>query len=177
MSRRSKRKAARRAGRPRTLNAKRRETTVAGRTPETDPGTAELRRHRIAATTSAELPNDLFGILLGRQWISTVEYRTSCEFADLVRTVHRSLGLTEASPAGTWRNILAASQVNGVTFTNSNAAERARRALVRFQRDLEEYPWRAISDAVDNIWWPETQRFIAELRTALGYLEKHLPLR
>jgi hypothetical protein len=167
-----------RRGRPRNANAKPRPTTLAGREPAPDYGTAELRRHRLAATGSIDLPADVLGALHGRGILDREEYATGLEFAALVALVRRALGLNEASAAGTWRNILSATP-GGHAVLNAHypGAERARHALSRFRRALGVSLFRAIADAADNIWpGGDLDRRITDLRRALEYLGDELPL-
>jgi hypothetical protein len=167
-----------RRGRPRTANAKRRATTLAGREPAPDHGTEELRRHRLAATGSVDLPADLLGTLHGRGILDRGQYLTGLEFAGLVALVRRALGLTEASAAGVWRNILTATPGGHATLdVHYPGAERARRALARFRRALGASLWRAIADAADNVWpRVDVEGWLTDLRRALDYLGGELPL-
>jgi hypothetical protein len=55
-----------RRGRPRKADAARRRTTVAGRAPDRDEGTTELRRRKIRATTRPDLEVNGAGALYGR---------------------------------------------------------------------------------------------------------------
>jgi hypothetical protein len=168
-----------RRGRPRKANAKRRATTLAGREPAPDHGTEELRRHKLAATGSIDLPADVLGALHGRGILDREEYAAGLEFAALVALVRRALGLNEASAAGTWRNILSATPGGHAALdADYPGAERARRALARFRRALGASLWRAIADAVDNLWpRHDVEDRIADLRRALQYLGGELPLR
>jgi hypothetical protein len=167
-----------RRGRPAKANAKRRQTTTAARAPVDDPGTVELRRHRIGVTTQADLPDDLLGALYGRGRIDVEQYTAARHFADLVRLVRLGFGLTEASPAGAWRNILTAAHSGRVIVEGGYpGAERARRALARFRRDMGFASWRAVSDTTDNLWPARNfAGFIVDLRSGLYYLAPRLPL-
>jgi hypothetical protein len=163
-------------GRPRKANARRRATTVAARRSPDDLGTPELLAHRALATGSGHLPDDLLGTLHGRGVLDAEAYTTGREFASLVRLVHLGFGLTEASPAGTWRNIVAATSGGGARLDGYPGAERARRALARFKRDMGKAAWTAVSDAVDSVWPKDLAGFVIDLRLGLDYLAQRLPL-
>jgi len=166
-----------RRGRPRKANAKRRATTLAERAPFLDRGTPELRHRRLAATGDSDLPDDLLGILYGHGVIDPEQYTASREFAALVRLVRLGFGLTEASPAGAWRNILTAAHSGQVLADFAvPGAERARRALARFRRALGSPSWRAALAAIDNVYGEDFPEFVVDLRRALDYLALHLPL-
>jgi hypothetical protein len=167
-----------RRGRPRNALAKRRQTTLAGRRGEVviDHGTEELQRQRRLATTRADLPNDLLGVLYGHGVLEGPEYAAGRDLGELVRLVRLGYGLTEASPAGAWRNILTAAHAGGqVSNAAYPGAERARRVLARLRRELGRAIWRAVSDAVDSIWPEDFGRFIVLLRSGLQTLAERLP--
>jgi hypothetical protein len=168
-----------RRGRPRKATARHRATTVAGRAAPPDLGTDELRRHRLAATTQSGLPDDLLGVLYGRAVIDLEQYTAGRDFSDVVRLVRLGLGLTEASPAGAWRNILSAASAGRATIVDVAypGADSARRALIRFRRELGRASWAAVNAAADNIWpIGEFPRFVMNLRPGLDYLAVRLPL-
>jgi hypothetical protein len=167
-----------RRGRPQKANAKRRQTTTGARAPPIDRGTAELRRRRVQVTGQPELPDDLLGALYGRGVVDLEAYTAGREFAALVRLVRLGLGLTEGSAAGTWRTILAATSRGQPIFDfGYPGAERARRALTRFRRDMGLASWRAVSDTTDNLWPARNfVGFVVDLRSGLDYLAPRLPL-
>jgi hypothetical protein len=68
---RSRRRRIERRGRPRTANARRRATTVAGRRVPDDTGTPQLRSRKVRATTRADLEINGLGILYGRSLIDS----------------------------------------------------------------------------------------------------------
>ena len=172
-----------RRGRPRKAGSRYRATTAAGRRPIeiVDLGTPELRAQREAATSRRDLPNDLLGALYGRALIDLDGYNAGLAVAGLVRTVRLSLGLTEASAAAQWRNILSAHAGGTMTLLagSHSGAEGARRILARIKRELGRAAWRAVADAVDNAW-PAPQVFagwLVNLRLGLKHLARRLPAR
>jgi hypothetical protein len=166
-----------RRGRPRNALAKRRQTTLAGRRgePVIDHGTEELQRQRRLATTRADLPNDLLGVLYGRGLLEGPQYAAGRDLGELVRLVRLGYGLTEASPAGAWRNILTAAHAGQLVDHAYAGAERARRVLARLRRELGQRVWRTAVDAVDSIWPVDLAGFIRDLRSGLQILAVRLP--
>jgi hypothetical protein len=167
-----------RRGRPRNPTARRRATTLAGRRAPADVGTAELRWHRVTLTTRGDLPDDLLGALYGHGMIEVELYDAGRAFGDLVRLVRRGMGLGDASPAGTWRGILAAAMARSVhPLTDVPGADRARITLARIRGSIGPEPWKALIAATDNSWPPpdEFDGFLAALVFGLSQIAPRLP--
>jgi hypothetical protein len=124
--------------RRRNPNARRHQTTRAGRRGETvvDLGTPEARAHRLRATGDAGLPFDPLGILLGHARLSQELYNTGRDIGDDLEVAR---GETVPGP---WLTILAGGPLGGRPGAAdvSPAAERAWRRLERIRAAIGE-PW------------------------------------
>lgn len=134
----ARRKTGRPRGRPRKHNARRRETTRAGRRgePTVDRGSPELRRRRALATGDAELPADALGILLGHRKIDTAQYGAGREIGELLTTARRAFG--GETPGNVWHRLMAGPPSPGISDAVMAAAGRAWRILSRLRRILGE---------------------------------------
>jgi hypothetical protein len=91
-----------RRGRPRKIGAKRRATTVAGRSSEPDKGTRELRRRKRRATTREDLEISPIAVLFGRGLLDSTQYDTLALVADWLRRLAWNLGPKTHAVAGLW---------------------------------------------------------------------------
>jgi hypothetical protein len=84
----------RRGGRPRKPDAlsKRRVTTTAGRRPEVDPGTAQLRARKRAATRHEDLEISAAAVLFGHELIDRAQFDTLAEITLWLETMARAWG-------------------------------------------------------------------------------------
>jgi hypothetical protein len=129
----------RKRGRPPKPNARRRETTRAGRRGEAQPdeGTRELRRHRRRATGTTALPADSLGVLFGRGLITTAEYNAARDVGELLATARRGLGLASGGCGSFWMAILSGGRIGG--RANGDAAtEWALRLLDRLRARIAD---------------------------------------
>jgi hypothetical protein len=94
----------RRRGRPRRANAKRRQTTLAGRRPELDLGTSELRARKVQATTRGDLEINPAAALFGHGAIDAQQFETLGLLGLWLRTLARAWG-GEMSVTGLWSAI------------------------------------------------------------------------
>ena len=117
----------RKRGRPYNPEAKRHQTTRAGRAgaPETDRGTDQLRRQRQRTTGGETLPADVLGVLLGRELITLPEYHAGRDIAELLDRAGM-LGRVHS----VWLAVLAGGRF-GRAPGEGAAAEWARRVLAR----------------------------------------------
>jgi hypothetical protein len=117
----------RKRGRPYNPEAKRHQTTRAGRRGEVerDTGSKQLRRIRRRLTGSEDLPDDVLGVLLGRGLITLPEYQAGRDVAELL-DVAGMMGRVHS----VWVAVLAGGRF-GHTPGEGAAAEWARRALAR----------------------------------------------
>jgi hypothetical protein len=127
----------RRAGRPRKANAKHRATTTAGRAPDRDLGSPELvyRKARAAngAAATVELV-DVAGILCARGLIEPDELGLLRQLAAWLRQLARAYGLSQASPAGLWAQLLSGQRA-GARWLDTPGGDRAAMRLA----ELFEY--------------------------------------
>ena len=104
-----RRPGARRAkrGRPYDPNARRHQTTRAGRRGEVDRGSSRLREKKRAATSREDVEMTPAGVLYGFGHIDNVQYSALGWITHLLRRIACSFG-RDASPSGVWAALLAA---------------------------------------------------------------------
>lgn len=114
-----------RSGRKPSAAAKRRQTTRAlqGRIAD-DPGTAELRAHKIKATRRVDLPLEPLGVLFGHGKIDEAEYRAGLR----VEAARRACFGLDTAPAR---------QVYGERLTRGSADQWAARQAASFDASGE----------------------------------------
>jgi hypothetical protein len=96
-------------GRPKLANAKRRATTLAGRRPEADHGTDQLRYRKLrAANGSAAMPElvDIGGILAAHNLLDDQELAVLRLLSSCAHQVCVAFALSRASPGGLWAALL-----------------------------------------------------------------------
>jgi hypothetical protein len=132
----------RRGGRPRKADAKRRRTTVAGRAPDPDRGTEQLRIRKRRTTGREDLEINGAAVLFGHDLIDRAQYDTLGTVTKLLQRVARAWGGRDGSLNGLWSAILAAASSPGfvpapVGDGKSSLADQARRRLQRMCRSLD----------------------------------------
>jgi hypothetical protein len=135
-----RRKAAR--GRPRKLDAKRRRTTLAGRAPDPDTGSAILRARKRMVTGREDLEITGAAVLFGHDLIDRTQYDTLGVVTEMLQRLARAWGGRDNSLHGLWSAILAAASSPGfvpapVGDGKSSPADSARRRLERLCRKLD----------------------------------------
>lgn len=155
-------------GRPADAQAKRRQTTRAGRrgeVVEADRGTRELRRSRRMATGSEDLPADALGMLLGRAVITLQEYHAGRDVAELLDVARRALGLV-GRVHSVWASVLAGGRF-GRSPIEGAAAEWARRMLDRVRQWIGDDSIFELVLAVAEDELPGSGRDVDRLRIGL----------
>jgi hypothetical protein len=94
-------------GRPRKANARRRQTTKAGRSPPPDFGTSQLRKHKLVLAGSVIAEADCLSVLYGRKLIDEAAFRARRRYAFLTALARRGWGLQEGSVNDLWRRLIA----------------------------------------------------------------------
>lgn len=140
-------------------DARRRQTTRAGRAGIIDRGPERLRELRLLATGSQDLPVDPLAILLGRDLLGEAAYNAGRDIGELLSIVARSFG---AGFATTWRAILAGGAIHGSRFEPlSGPGERALRILARYSLKIGDPGIAALVFAVcAGEFYPFRLRFI-----------------
>src|SRR5215471_2835274 len=92
-----RRKTRRRRGRPYNPNARRHQTTRAGRRGEVDRGSERLRSNKRLLTGREDLPLDPAGVLLGRELIDHQQYSTLALVTDWLQREARARGGKDGS--------------------------------------------------------------------------------
>jgi len=126
----------RRRGRRPDPNARRRQTTRAGRRGEIDRGTSALRRKKRALTSREDVELSGPGVLFGHQLIDRHQYDVLGCVTVLLRRIARACGRT-TSPAGLWSALLAAASRTAPSGEPVIGDHGARRALERICRQLD----------------------------------------
>jgi hypothetical protein len=123
----------RRGGRPAKVDAKRRQTTRAGRAGEPDKGTSQLRRHKRRLTSRDDVEISGPGILFGHGHLDRQQYDLLDEVTGALRLLAASLGPRQNAIAGLWAAITGASTVAPYAMPTSvkPLADAARRRLAR----------------------------------------------
>jgi hypothetical protein len=135
-----RRKAAR--GRPRKADAKRRRTTVLGRAPEVDQGTAQLRARKRAVTRREDLEITGTAVLFGHDLLDRTQYDTLGVVTGLLQRIARAWGGRDGSVNGLWSAISAAASSVGFAPIPAgdgrfSLADQGRRQLERMCRCLD----------------------------------------
>jgi hypothetical protein len=125
-------------GRKRKPNARRRETTRAGRAGITDPGSRLLRQQRYLLTGDPDLPVDPLGVLLGRGRIDAVQYHAGRDLQELLETIRTGLYGNPGSVQGSWLAILAGGAIRGPASNIAGPALWALRNLARIQARISD---------------------------------------
>ena len=128
-------------GRPRRANAKRRQTTVAGRRGEADTGTEELRRRKRRVTGREDLELTGAAVLFGHDLLDRQQFDTLGLITGLLQRLAVGWGGT-GGVSGLWLSITGALVRTGYTPVPGTdggfaPAVRARRQLVRALRQLD----------------------------------------
>jgi hypothetical protein len=132
----------RRRGRPSNPEAKRHQTTRAGRRGEDarDRGTTLLRRHKRQVLAGREdLPMDGAAVLYAHQHLDGLQYDVLGQISRWLQVWALALGCRDGSPAHRWRALLAAATTEGGgpwSGPTPPGAEVARRQLARLGRAL-----------------------------------------
>jgi hypothetical protein len=128
-----------RRGRPRKVDAKRRATTLAGRAPDRDDGTTELRRRKTQATTRTDLEINGAGVLFGRGLLTPEQYDVLATITLWLQRLAR--GWAGGGVTGLWHSILGAAVPTGFVRPQnviaSGLADSARRQLDRALHSLD----------------------------------------
>jgi hypothetical protein len=129
-----------RRGRPRKADGKRRPTTLAGRAPDRDEGTTELRRRKVRVTSRPDLEINGIGVLFGRGYLDTEQYDTLGSVVLWLERLARGWGGTGGCYA-LWLTITGAlvptAFVRPQNATVAGLADNARRQLVRALQRLD----------------------------------------
>jgi hypothetical protein len=144
-------------GRKSNPNAKRRQTTRAGRRADPDAVVQLAKRRRARLTLRADLEPTPLGVLLGRNVISRQQYDAALYYAALVAIWRKAFGLSDGSVEPMYRRFLAG-QVDGNTgagdATVRTVADLAAREISRFD-SLLSVPARDVVRAIgDGTWLP-----------------------
>src|SRR5262249_54061343 len=97
----------RKRGRPFNPNAKRHQTTRAGRRGEKDLGAPRLRARKLHATGRPDVEMTAAGVLYGRGHLDNAQYSALGYVTVLLQVIARSCG-RGMSPAGVWAALIAA---------------------------------------------------------------------
>jgi len=129
-------------GRPRRANAKRRQTTVAGRRGEADTGTEELRRRKRRVTGREDLELTGAAVLFAHEHLDRQQFDTLGVVTVLLQQAARGWGGRDGSVSGLWEAITGALVRTGFASTpigdgGFSLADGARRRLARLVRTLD----------------------------------------
>ena len=102
-----------RPGRPRQANARRRKTTRAGRAPEPDRGTVEIRQFRRLAGGHLDTEITPLSLLFSRGLVDQQALDAGQKYAATVAIARFALGLPQDSVASLWRRLVAGGTVDG----------------------------------------------------------------
>jgi len=131
-----RKKTGRRRGRPYNPNARRHQTTRAGRRGEIDRGSPRLRARKLALTTREDVEMTPAGILYGHGHLDNAQYSALGWVTALLRRIARSFG-RGVSPAGIWNAILGALIKTTPGIEPMVGDQGARRALEHILRRLD----------------------------------------
>ena len=131
-----RKKTGRRRGRPYNPNARRHQTTRAGRRGEVDRGSPRLRARKLALTMREDVELTGPGILFGHELLDRYQYDTLGWVTALLRRIARSFG-RGVSPAGIWNAILGALIKTTPGIEPIVGDQGARRALEHILRRLD----------------------------------------
>jgi hypothetical protein len=160
-----------RAGRKRKLDAKRRQSSRLGRQPP-DPGSPELRKHKILLAGSVMAEADVLGVLRGRDLISEDALRAGRSYNALTRLARRGWGLSEGSVNDLWRRLISGIVDGEIGTPRPLSAEggasdniaRARMALAKQRKALEAAGLHVMftthSVVLDNYWSAAVRRLV-----------------
>ena len=126
----------RKRGRPYNPNARRHQTTRAGRRGEVDHGSPRLRARKLALTMREDVELTGPGILFGHELLDRYQYDTLGWVTALLRRIARSFG-RGVSPAGIWNAILGALVRTTPGIEPIVGDQGARRALEHILRRLD----------------------------------------
>jgi len=132
----ARKKTGRRRGRPYNPNARRHQTTRAGRRGEIDRGSERLRAKKRAATSREDIELTAPGVLYGHGHLDRFQYDALAFVTELLRRISRSFG-RDASPAGVWAAIIAAASRTAPSMPPIIGDYGARDALARICRQLD----------------------------------------
>jgi hypothetical protein len=129
-----KRRKFERRGRPRKANARYRATTLAERAPPPDPGTPQLRRLKLRATTRTDVEINGSGVLFGRGHLDAAQYDVLSTVTMWLSRLARGWGGT-GGVGGLWAVIIGAAVPTGFVRPQNviaaGIADGARRQLER----------------------------------------------
>jgi hypothetical protein len=126
----------RKRGRPYNPNARRHQTTRAGRRGEVDRGSPRLRARKLALTTREDVEMTPAGVLYGHGYLDNAQYSALGYVTRLLQHVSRAMG-RGMSVNGLWLAIVAAGSRNAA-YTQPLTGDRgARRQLSRICRELD----------------------------------------
>ena len=131
-----RKKTGRRRGRPYNPNARRHQTTRAGRRGEIDRGSPRLRARKLALTTREDVELTAAGVLYGHGHLDNAQYSALGWVTALLRRIARSFG-RGVSPAGIWNAILGALIKTTPGIEPIVGDQGARRALEHILRRLD----------------------------------------
>jgi hypothetical protein len=97
-----------RRGRPRKADARRRQTTVAGRAPPPDLGSPELVGRKRAVTGRTDLEINSAAVLYGHDHLDRAQYDTLGRITELLQRVARAWGGRDGNVTGLWEAITGA---------------------------------------------------------------------
>ena len=125
-----------RGGRKFDLNARRRQTTRAGRRGPDDRGSLLLRAKKRAATGREDVEMTPAGVLYGHGYLDNAQYSALGWVTQLLQRISRSFG-RGAAPAGLWSAILGALTKTTPGIEQIVGDQGARSALERTLRRLD----------------------------------------
>ena len=126
----------RKRGRPYNPNARRHQTTRAGRRGEVDHGSPRLRARKLALTMREDVEMTGAGVLYGHGHLDNAQYSALGWVTALLRRISRSCG-HGISPAGIWNAILGALIKTTPGIEPIVGDQGARRALEHILRRLD----------------------------------------
>jgi hypothetical protein len=166
-----------RRGRPRKANAKRRQTTTAGRRAPDDHGSPELAaRKRRVANGSAEPVElrDVSGILCAHHLIEAEELATLRLLAQWLRALALAHHIGQAPPGGLWSALTSGAGFTGWFVPPAGSARGADRAAFRLAELFQHFAELRALDQLALVLrvalaegYPADQEALAELRAGV----------
>jgi hypothetical protein len=134
----ARKRTGRRRGRPRgrNPNARRYQTTRAGRRGEVDRGSERLRARKRAATSREDLELTPTAVLFGRGFLDLLQYDKIGVVTALLRHVQKAMGRGSLSVTALWTALIDHSH-SRITALPTQGDAGARRQLVRICRELD----------------------------------------
>jgi hypothetical protein len=165
-----RRRTGRKRGRPYNPNAKRHQTTRAGRRGDVDLGTARLRLKKLRATGRTDVEMTPAGILFGRELIDRYQYDSLAFVTMLLRRVARSMG-RQFTVDALWRGLLAAGSPPSSFVPSIIGDSNARLTLARICRRMNGCRVLVIELAEERSIPPMVVRAVEHRLTPLDLVE------